>query len=349
VRSLRLHVTPLVPAGARLPVLDELKGLGLVLVLLYHGGGVLGLPNVLHGEIGVDLFLIVSGFALAISSVELSLDQFFQRRFLRIFPAYWLALGLFLWMHHKYLGVTYSAPNIWLHIVGLHAFGPPGFFSAISDSFWFIAMIVPAYLVFALLRRHLDNLSLLVAVCGLLTAITCEYYLRTVHVGGLTHLAVRIPSFFIGIIAGRLLGTGTMEVRFNFLLGLGLLCFYYITFIRSGVVFGYPLPAVGIIVTWVALRHVLGRIAPGRWILAGFSGLGLISYEIYLFHQPLIRDYNLFVYHVWLGNLAPTPAQIVRGMLLALALTVVISLAVHAATARLFGRRRASRSTAGAT
>ena len=57
-------------------------------------------------------------------------------------------------------------------------------------------------------------------------------------------------------------------------------------------------------------------------------------------HQPLIRDYNLFVYHVWLHNLAPTPGQVFRGILLALALSVGLSLAVRALTNLLFGRFR---------
>ena len=37
--------------GLRLELVDELKGFAMVLVLLYHIGGVLGWENWLHGEI----------------------------------------------------------------------------------------------------------------------------------------------------------------------------------------------------------------------------------------------------------------------------------------------------------
>ena len=339
MRKLRLNVTPLLIAGARFPLIDELRGLALLLVICYHGGGVLGRPNALHGEIGVDLFLMVSGLTLALSSVNLTIGQFFRRRLLRIYPAYWLAMALFLWMHRKYLGVSYSGANITLHILGLHAFAPQEYFAAINDSFWFISLIIPAYIVFAAVRKHLDNFSLLTATGAVLTTIACIAYQETSHNAGLIHLAVRIPSFFIGMIAGRLLGTGTMEIRFNFPMGLGLLCFFYLMFTR-GVIFAYALPAVGLIITWIAVHHLLVKVALGRWLLAAMASLGVIAYEVYLFHQPLIRDYNLFVYHVWIGNLAPTTGQVFRGMLLALTLAAVISLIVHWATNRLFSRDR---------
>jgi peptidoglycan/LPS O-acetylase OafA/YrhL len=199
--------------------------LALLLVICYHAGGVLDQPNVLHGELGVDVFLMVSGFTLALSSVDLSARQFFQRRFLRIFPAYWLALGLFLWMNWQFLGRTCPAGDIGLHVLGLHGFGPIDSFVSINDSFWFIAMIVPAYGVFFGLRRHLDDFPLVVAVGAILTTIACVACLEAGHFGGLIHLGLRIPSFSLSLLVGRLLGTGTMEIRVDFRLGLGLLCF----------------------------------------------------------------------------------------------------------------------------
>jgi peptidoglycan/LPS O-acetylase OafA/YrhL len=335
VRSVRINLTPRVVAGQRIDAIDELKGLAICLVILYHGGGVAGFPNTFHGEIGVDIFLILSGFALAVNSATLPLRQFVLRRFLRIYPSYWIALGLFLWMSKKYYGATRTWENIWNHILGIHGFSRLLFFADIVDAFWFISMIVAAYVVFACIRKRLDDLSLVVAVTGILTVFATVMYQNNSHWGGLISVSVRIPSFFAGVIAGRLLGAGTAEIRFNLVLGLGLLCFYYQTFFR-GQANNYTLPATGIILTWVGLRRYLLKFRAGKAFLSAFAMLGIISYEVYLFHQPFVRDYNLYVYNHVLQIPNPTQSQLVWGVLGGLVVTLVISVIVHKAVGWLF-------------
>ncbi len=338
MRSLRIDVTPCLVPGRRLAVIDELKGLALVLVLLYHCGGVLGAANVIHGEIGVDIFLILSGMALAMNSVAMATRKFFLRRFLRIYPSYWLALGLFLWMNHRYLGVIPTSASLVQHVLGVHGFSTGESFTDIVDAFWFISMIVGAYLVFACIRRRLDDLSLVVAVAGVMTVAATLFYQGNGNVAGLIHLAVRIPSFFAGLVAGRLLGSGTAEVRLNPSLGLGLLCFYYLTFFRS-VQFGYTIPAIGIVLAWVGIRKYVAVLPAGAAVLRAFALTGIISYEVYLFHQPLVRDFNNYFYHVIRHNLSPTRGQLLEGIFVALGITLVISVAVHVLVGRLFSLR----------
>ena len=59
----------------------------------------------------------------------------------------------------------------------------------------------------------------------------------------------------------------------------------------------------------------------------GLAGLGLISYEIFLLHQPFIRDYN---HHVWQRILshAPNEWQLATGAALALLITLPLVLPV---------------------
>jgi exopolysaccharide production protein ExoZ len=342
--SVRFNVAPIVVRGSRIAAIDELKGLAIVLVLLYHCEGVLGNPNIIHGEIGVDIFLILSGLTLAMNSAEMPLGRFLLRRFLRIYPSYWLALGFYIWMHYHYLGVVRPWETIWQHILGIHAFSRLAYFADFADAFWFISMIVAAYLVFVCIRKRLDDLSLVIAVTGVLTVIATVVYQYYGNTGGLISLAVRIPSFFIGVIAGRLLGSGTVELRFNPLLGLGLASFYYLTFFR-GTICAYTIPALGIIFVWLGVRRQLSKLRIGRIFLGAFTLLGLISYEIYLFHQPLIRDYNFYVYHVILKVSAPNHMQLLKGIFAALAVTLLIAVPVHFLTdwAFSFLRRRAGK------
>ena len=335
MRSVRINLAPAIRAGRRIPAVDEVKGLALALILLYHCGGVLGYANVVHGEIGVDLFLILSGFTLAAYSAGTPLRDFVLRRFLRIYPSYWLALLLFGYLDARYLGGPRPWESVWQHVLGIHGFSRLGYFSDFSDSFWFISMIVAAYAVFACIRSRLDDLSLVFAVCGVLTLAASVTYQHFGHVGGLISLAVRIPSFFAGVVGGRLLGSGTALIRFNLLAAVGLLCFYYLTFFR-GVTCGYTIPALGIVLLWVGLRTLLLRVPGGRLFLAAFALTGVISYEVYLFHQPLVRDANLYVYHVFLGVPSPSRGQLLEGILVALGITAAVSVAVHLLVARAF-------------
>lgn len=345
MRSVRINLTPRVASGRRIDAIDELKGLAICLIVVYHCEGMLGFPNALHGEIGVDIFLILSGFSLAMNSVEMPLGQYFLRRFARIYPAYWLALALFIWLQKKYFGATRSWENIWQHVVGIHGFSRLTYFMDITEPFWFISLILAAYVVFALIRRRLDDLSLIVAVAGSLTLLATILYQDNGHVGGLISLAVRIPSFFAGLIAGRLLCAGTAEIKFNLVLGLGLLCFYYQTFFRS-TSDDYTLPALGIIAAWIGLRHLLVRSFQGRVFLAAFSLLGLISYEVFLFHLPLIRDYNTYIYYHALDVHFPTHVQLLRGIFVGLGVTVAISICIHWATEWVWSHFKFRRPTA---
>jgi peptidoglycan/LPS O-acetylase OafA/YrhL len=337
VRSVRINLTPRVVAGQRIEAVDELKGLAIGLVILYHGGAAAGFANTFHGEIGVDIFLILSGFALALNSANMPLRQFFLRRFVRIYPSYWIALGLFLWMSKRYYGATRSWENIWQHVLGIQGFSRLLYFADIVDAFWFISMIIAAYVVFACIRKRLDDLSLIFAVAGSLTVFATVMYGHNNHWGGLISVAPRVTSFFGGVIAGRLLGSGTAEIRFNLALGLGLLCFYYQTFFL-GQASNYTLPAFGIILTWVALRPYLQRYRSGKVVTSAFAMMGVISYEVYLFHQPFVRDYNNYFFIRVLQIANPTRSELLGGVFAGLAVAVAISVVVHKSLEWIYAR-----------
>jgi peptidoglycan/LPS O-acetylase OafA/YrhL len=337
--SLRLeNPAPLAP-GVRIREVDELKGWAMLMVLVYHTGGMFGLSNWLHGEVGVDVFLILSGFTLARGSRDISWQEFLKRRLLRIFPAYWMALALFLGLSVYYYGVHRSNANIVLHILGLHDFGAREFFSDINDSFWFISLILMLYVVFLPLRKKIDDLATLFGIGLLLTAFFLLFYIDLNHPGGIGHFAVRIPSFFIGIVAARFTSAKEITITLNPVLVAGLLVLAYLGCVR-GIIPFYPVAGVAAIALFLQLRQSLVKHPDGRFLLSAMALMGVYSYEIFLFHQPLVRDYNRLFWNRTYSIVDPKPWQLAIGVVGALLLTFAISFVVHQLTNRLFSQRK---------
>jgi peptidoglycan/LPS O-acetylase OafA/YrhL len=94
------------------PELESLRGVAITLVFLYHADGLL-VPGhavgvwvsplvsyVRAGHVGVDLFFVLSGFLLALPYLAeidggrpVSVARYFERRALRILPAYYVAVA----------------------------------------------------------------------------------------------------------------------------------------------------------------------------------------------------------------------------------------------------------------
>ncbi|HEX4878049.1 MAG TPA: acyltransferase [Chitinophagaceae bacterium] len=88
-----------IPQRTHYPALDGLRGVAILLVVLYHNFGFV--RQSYFGWLGVDLFFVLSGFlitSILINEVDHPgfLKKFYIRRVLRIFPLYYLVLILFL-------------------------------------------------------------------------------------------------------------------------------------------------------------------------------------------------------------------------------------------------------------
>jgi peptidoglycan/LPS O-acetylase OafA/YrhL len=184
------------PAGGRDPRIDILRGIAILLVILYHinnliifpGGygltrgadGVAHLPTgsmflralflPFHlGRIGVNLFFVISGLCIhmrlahqraATADPPFSLRTFFARRFFRIYPVYWMALaiGIFIAPALYKAAHTPGAPEFQsgpvlgdslAHLLMLHTFFKPYIMSIISP-FWSIGTEEQFYLLYPL-------------------------------------------------------------------------------------------------------------------------------------------------------------------------------------------------------
>ena len=175
----------------RLPVLDGLRGLAIVLVVATHsfltgyrpalnvGPVAVGFePLVLAGSLGVELFFYLSGFVLFLPYAQATLGwrapptlaHFIDRRVIKIVPSYYLALlvtaALF------YLPPDEAARRsleIFRHLAFVHPFWYESMF-AIQSPFWSVGIEVQFYFLFPLIaaamRRKPASTCMLLLLIG---------------------------------------------------------------------------------------------------------------------------------------------------------------------------------------
>src|SRR5208282_2208676 len=85
----------------RIRELDGLRGIAILVVVAYHYMSWLPATGAQLGWLGVDLFFVLSGFLITTILVNLRGSEhyfsvFYARRALRIFPLYYLAVGIYL-------------------------------------------------------------------------------------------------------------------------------------------------------------------------------------------------------------------------------------------------------------
>lgn len=320
--------------SGRLSVLDELKGLAILLVVLYHAGGVLVWQNLLHGDLGVDIFVILSGVGLALSQRSEPPVAFMRRRLIRIMPAYWVALTIFWVLNSSVLQKDYSGLNVVLHYLGIHGWFGDIYAMSINDSFWFITLIITLYLIFCAVRHLGEDLGRLIFVGGAFSWIFAYAMFTTGQAGSFGHLGLRVPGFFAGLILGRLLRDGRLTLQLDWPLFGGLVMFAYMPYLQ-GFIFFSPLAALALMSGYTFLWK---RFTPAHIqspISRVLTFLGNHSLEIFLLHQPIIREYNYYLHGRMFNVPTPSASSLIWGILLGAGVTLFLSVELRALMAKL--------------
>ncbi|MNW38073.1 Acyltransferase family protein [compost metagenome] len=151
---------------------------------------------------GVSVFLILSGAALMyIYQNGLSLGNFIKKRFLSIYPMFWIAYALvFLYMFYTYLAINHQAPKIkFLYTI----FGFDGYLLWTGINFyiigeWFLGLIILLYIVFPLLRILINKFPVILLFTVVIAfIITVENYSFKMPI--LYNPLIRLPEFLFGM------------------------------------------------------------------------------------------------------------------------------------------------------
>ena len=164
-------MNPVILGRTYYPALDVLRGIAILLVFFYHNFSFLQVFE--FGWIGVDLFFVLSGFL--ITDILLSSQggrnffrNFYARRFLRIFPLYYITLIAFFLLAPYVFSqqnadvVTYYNTNqlwFWSHLQNWLFVNKGMSSSPMLSHFWSLAVEEQFYLFWPLIIFILKDLK----------------------------------------------------------------------------------------------------------------------------------------------------------------------------------------------
>ena len=247
--------------------------------------------NLSLGDIGVSLFIFISGLGLVLSlnNKKFKIKEFYKKRVLRIYPDFLIAYFFFFaWYQLKnYFPNNIKIPNFILSLTGLDTY-LTSFFSFISYSFfdWFIGFILILYLIFPLLYYiYKKDQRLLLLLATLLLSLTLYFSDGQIN---LRHFTLRILEFSLGMCYAKFAFDHNIKKRLYVLAFSSMALFSFIN---------TPSP-IFIIIRFILLDFILietsyfiGKILAN---LPKFSKiityLASISYLVFLLqHQMIIR------------------------------------------------------------
>ncbi|NHO54972.1 acyltransferase family protein [Acetobacter estunensis] len=319
-------------SGQEIRALTGLRGLAACLVVLYHQVEAGSLPTlpligpvVARGYLSVDVFFVLSGFVMGLSSTHLFTKRplqeayavFLLRRMARIYPLYFFVLILATiqevrhnLQHHQDIG--WLQTKLPMNLFPLHGLGIG---ERIVGTSWSIGAEFAAYLVFPLLlwltlEKRRVILSVILAACALIVAAYCPTSfpksgpLDVYWVGSLWPAIRCLAEFTLGLITCR-------------------------SALRLRPFFSQPLPAFAVLAALVLLSFMAGTdiafvlfippflltlLSQDRFAARMLSSspllfLGEVSFAVYLCHKLLMPLHDTLLARLQ-PSFMPAAAQI---------------------------------------
>ena len=288
--------------------IDGLRAIAVISVILCHAG----LESFSGGFVGVDIFFVISGYlitSIVMSEIEgdrFRLSKFYERRARRILPALLLVLSctyLFSWLFnlpaaHKVVGqyvassLTFST-NFLLLLKGADYFGPGEFENPLIHT-WSLSVEEQFYLIFPFFLIYISSQKRL--KLSVISVFLFSLFIAIVLVDQLPVLAFYLtPARIWEIMMGSIIALfGIKAFTINSkssevmaIVGL-LLIVVAVVFFNDET----PTPSLytlvptlgaALIIVYASSSTYLGRFLQTPLL----SGIGLISYGLYLWHQPI--------------------------------------------------------------
>ena len=281
----------------RIRVLDGLRIVAALMVVVYHYFGFTTMPTA-FGWLGVELFFMISGFVICMSSIGSNLGRFAASRIVRLFPAYWCGVVLtsavlMIWEVRR----PPTVPDIGINLTMLQGgLGVPN----VDSVYWTLWAELRFYLLFSVVVWLGVNYRRVVAFCLIWLAAS----VFTVNTPGLLKtllVAEWAPYFIAGTVFFLIHRYGQSLLLWGIVGVCFLLCEKHIlelTRHTNGIAHRPDLPswpACMLVALFFAVMAAvsLGRLrADWKWL----SLAGALTYPLYLIHQyigwTVLREFD---------------------------------------------------------
>ncbi len=317
--------------SGRLPSLDGLRGVSILMVVAAHCQGTVGFPSVLTSDIcgdlgafGVRVFFVISGFlitSLLLKEFErngrIDLPRFYARRSVRIFPACYLyigTMGALFWLGlispnaiDFLFAATYTMNHWPAHdwVMG-HLWS-----LAVEEQFY---LLWPFALAYAGRRRGMWIAAAAVGLAPIVRVVMMQGFGIYEGVGRI------FPTVADGLAAGCLLAglrplleghdryVKMVRARWFYLLPISALLLNAAIWRRPTLMGAFGATALNVLIAvslhrWVLLPgDLFGKLLNGRVL----SAIGVLSYSLYLWQQVFLNRgstswFNAFPWNVVLA------------------------------------------------
>ena len=267
----------------------ELFGIATLMIVLCHSVSIVPFPGSLghlisYGTMGVNIFLFLSGIGLyySLKNNGNCLD-FYKKRFIRVLIPYLFIGGL--WYGIRYL--VCEEGNIAQFLYELSTLS----FWREHKGAWFVAAIVPIYIIYPLLFRWLEKGNRVLKT-GVLIAIILliAFYISNINIQLYIHLSQIIVGgciFLIGNYIAESVRMDTFNGKALFIAGLVLFTIKSVTPLKEIQLFCDM--SVGMLSISIIFIIILFIKYSGRLCRCMLAKVGSISLESYLFNIFLLQ------------------------------------------------------------
>lgn len=284
---------------------NQLKGIAIMMVLFSHIGYFLDsgksflYPLSVAGGVGVNIFLLLSGYGLTISELKHHHNplMFYLKRLKRVFLPMWIILIFFLLLDYFLLNISYPVRTIFYTAIG---FIPDAdIYTVFNSPLWYFTLILFYYLIFPLVFwRKMPIFS--AALIFIISVLILKYIKLPVVEDVFKLYKLHFIAFPLGV-SFAILQTSKYKIT-NLIKGVNPILRYILvgllvwsvsyTAIHSGVGEKTTIEQSISLVTMASFIFII--------LLLPFKShflilLGIYSYEIYLIQWPLLYRHD-FLY-----------------------------------------------------
>lgn len=268
---------------------NELFGVATLMIILCHSTSIVPFSSrisnlISYGTIGVYIFLFLSGIGLYYSfQNNNNVLQFYKKRFCRVMIPYIFIAGW--WYGIKYL--VFEKGNITYFIYELSMLS----FWREHKGAWFVAAIIPIYILYPFLFRWLEKGSRYFKTSILIFFIMCiafsVTYINKDLYNHLSQFFVGGVIFLVGNCVAESIKMNTFNGRWLFIIGIVLFGIKSVTSLKRNIFFcdiSVGMMTISIMFILVFLINKCGKICKTMLVK-----IGAVSLESYLFNIFLLQ------------------------------------------------------------